>query len=32
MYYEERMIDGVWVYRTTPDGEWKRSAWQGDSV
>jgi hypothetical protein len=22
MYYEEKVIDGVLCYRTTPDGEW----------
>lgn len=24
MYYEERIIDGRWMYRTTPNGEWRR--------
>lgn len=24
MYYEEKEIDGVKYYRTSPDGEWKR--------
>ena len=32
MYYEEKQIDGVWYYRTRPDGEWVRSAWQGNNV
>lgn len=22
MYYEEEFIDGVWYWRSTPDGEW----------
>ena len=23
MYYEEKLIDGVWYYKTMPDGEWR---------
>ncbi len=23
MYFEEKMIDGVMCFRTTPDGEWR---------
>lgn len=22
MYYEEKQIDGVWIWRSTPNGEW----------
>lgn len=22
MYYEEELINGIWHYRTTPNGEW----------
>jgi len=23
MYYDERLIDGIWMWRGTPDGEWE---------
>lgn len=22
MYYQEKCVDGVWLYKTTPDGNW----------
>jgi hypothetical protein len=24
MYYEEKQIDGVWYFRDTPNGEWRK--------
>lgn len=28
MYYEEQCLDGVWWWRSTPDGDWQKFSYQ----